>query len=164
MTNLLTLTGAGGCGKTRLALKVARDLVGTYPDGVWLVELVPLSEGGLVPHAVARVLDVPEQPNRPLTATLAEALKARKMLIVPDDCEHLVEACARLVDVLLGSCPGVRVLATSREPLNVAGEVVWRVPSFPVLDVEHPPTVEGLTVYESVRLFVERALCRPSAF
>jgi DNA-binding SARP family transcriptional activator len=164
MTNLLTLTGAGGCGKTWLALKVARDLVGTYPDGVWLVELVPLSEGGLVPHAVARVLDVPEQPNRPLTATLAEALKARKMLIVPDDCEHLVEACARLVDVLLGSCPGVRVLATSREPLNVAGEVVWRVPSFPVLDVEHPPTVEGLTVYESVRLFVERALCRPSAF
>jgi len=164
MTNLLTLTGAGGCGKTRLALEVARALVGTYPDGVWLVDLAPLLEEELVPRAVAEVLGVPEQPNRPLTATLAEALKGAKMLIVLDNCEHLVDACADLVDMLLGSCPGVRILATSREPLNVAGEVAWSVPPLSVPDAARPPTVEDLRIYESAQLFVERALRRPGAF
>ena len=164
MTDLLTLTGPGGSGKTRLAVEVARDLVGSYPDGVWLVELAPLSDPELVPGTVAGVMGVREQPNRPLTDTLAEALKTRKLLLVLDNCEHLIDACARLMDVLLGSCPRVRVLATSREPLNVAGEVVWPVPSLSVPDIERPPTVEGLKVYESARLFVERALYRPSSF
>lgn len=164
MTGLLTFTGAGGSGKTRLAVEVARDLVGSYPDGVWLVELAPLSDPDLVPGTVAGVLGVREQPNLPLTDTLAEALKVRKMLLVLDNCEHLIEACARLTDVLLGSCPGVRLLATSREPLSVAGEVVWPVPPLSVPDAERPLTLEGLNVYESARLFVERALYRPSAF
>jgi predicted ATPase/DNA-binding SARP family transcriptional activator/DNA-binding CsgD family transcriptional regulator len=164
MTRLLTLRGAGGSGKSRLALEVARDLAGLYPDGVWLVELAALTHGALVSQVVAEILGMQEQPNRPLTATLAEDLRAKQMLIVMDNCEHLVEACARLVDVLLGSCSGVCVLATSRESLNVAGEVVWSVPPLSVPDAEHPPNLEGLRVYESARLFVERAIRRTSAF
>jgi predicted ATPase/DNA-binding SARP family transcriptional activator/DNA-binding CsgD family transcriptional regulator len=165
MIRLLTLTGAGGSGKTRLALEVARDLAGLYPDGVWLVELAALTQGALVPQVMAEILGVHEQPNSPLTATtLAEALRAKKMLIVLDNCEHLVEACARLTDVLLESCSGVHILATSRESLNVAGEVVWSVPPLSVPDAERPHNLEGLRLYESARLFVERAFRRTSAF
>jgi predicted ATPase len=145
-------------------LEVARNLVGLYPEGVWFVELAALTQGALVPKVVAEILGVHEQPNRPLTATLAEALRAKKMLIVLDNCEHLVEACARLTDVLLRSCSGVRVLASSRESLNVAGEVVWSVPPLSVPDADRLPNLQGLRVYESARLFVERALRRTSAF
>ena len=157
MTRLLTLTGAAGCGKTRLALKVARDLAGANPDGAWLVELAPLSEPELVPQAVAQALNVREQPNRPLLETLEDALGARKMLLVVDNCEHLIEAVVHLVDSLLGTCPGLRVLATSRETLNAAGEVNWMVSSLTMPDSRHPPTAEELVGYESVRLFEERA-------
>src|SRR5687768_4971724 len=125
MTRLLTLTGVGGSGKTRLALEVARDLIGAYPDGVWVVELAPLSEGTLVPQAVARALGVKERPGEPLSDTLAEVLRTKQALVVLDNCEHLVEAVAQLVDVLLDACPGVRVLATSREVLGIAGEMKW---------------------------------------
>ena len=118
MTRLLTLTGAGGCGKTRLALKVARDLVGAYPDGVWLVDLAPLSEAEMVPQAVAQALGVREQTGRALLETLKDTLRSRKMLLVVDNCEHLVEAVVGVVDTLLDSCPGLRVLATSRETLE----------------------------------------------
>ena len=127
MTRLLTLTGAGGSGKTRLALEVARDLVGAYPDGVWLVELAPLSEGGLVPQAVAERSGVPEQPGR------AAHRDARRRLARQGDAAGDGQlrapggAAARLVDALLDSCPRLRILATSREPLGVAGEVNWPV-------------------------------------
>jgi len=131
---------------------------------VWLVELAALTQEALVPKVVAEILGVHEQPNRPLTATLAEALRAKKMLIVLDNCEHLVEACARLTDVLLRSCSGVRVLASSRESLNVAGEVVWSVPPLSVPDADRLPNLQGLRVYESARLFVERDLRCTSAF
>jgi DNA-binding SARP family transcriptional activator len=165
MTRLLTLTGAGGCGKTRLAVEVASDLVGAYPDGVWLVDLAPLSEAELVPQAVARALGVREQPDRPLLETLEDTLRPRKVLLVVDNCEHLVEAVATLVDALLDSCPGLRVLATSREQLNAAGEVPWVVPSLTVpysrQQAYTPPVLEG---YESVRLFVERARQRDPFF
>jgi predicted ATPase/DNA-binding SARP family transcriptional activator/DNA-binding CsgD family transcriptional regulator len=166
MTRLLTLTGAGGCGKTRLALKVASDLAGAYPDGVWLVDLAPLSEAELVPQAVAQALRVREQPGRPLTETLEDALRSRKMLLVVDNCEHLVEAVVGLVDSLLDSCPGVRVLATSRELLNAAGEVKWVVPSLtvPYSRQEEAYTPQELEGYESVRLFVERARQRDPSF
>ena len=117
MTRLLTLTGAGGLGKTRLALEVARDLVGVYPEGVWLVELAPLTEPELVVPTVARILEVREQPERPLLETLLEALGDKEMLLVVDNCEHLAEAAAHLADALLSVCPKLRILATGREPL-----------------------------------------------
>ena len=165
MTRLLTLTGAGGCGKTRLALKVARDLVGAYPDGAWLVDLAPLSEAELVPQAVAQALGVYEQPGRALVETLGDALRSRNSLLVVDNCEHLVEAVVDLVDALLDSCPGLRILATSREPLNSAGEVTWVVPSLTVPDSRQQAyTPQELEAYESVRLFEERARQRDPSF
>lgn len=164
MTRLLTLTGAGGSGKTRLALEVARELVTAYPDGVWLVELAPLSGGELVPRVVAGVLGVLERPGQPLTDTLVEALRGKDVLLVMDNCEHLVEAAAGLVDVLLGSCPRLRVLATSREALEVAGEIRWPVPSLTVPDPGRLLSVGELEGYESARLFADRARCRAPAF
>jgi predicted ATPase/DNA-binding SARP family transcriptional activator/DNA-binding CsgD family transcriptional regulator len=165
MTRLLTLTGAGGCGKTRLALKVARDLVGAYPGGAWLVDLAPLSEAELVPQAVAQALGVYEQPGRALVETLGDALRSRNSLLVVDNCEHLVEAVVDLVDALLDSCPGLRILATSREPLNSAGEVTWVVPSLTVPDSRQQAyTPQELEAYESVRLFEERARQRDPSF
>ena len=164
MTRLLTLTGAGGSGKTRLALAVAAELAGAYPDGAWLVELAPLSEGALVPKTVAEVLRVNEQAERPVTDTLVDAMKNKEALILLDNCEHVVDACAGLVETLLGSCPRLRILATSREPLSIAGEANRRVPSLSLPDPERSPTVEELAGYESARLFVERAAYRSSDF
>ena len=155
-TALLTITGAGGTGKTRLALQVAQRALPGYPDGVWLVELAPLADPALVPQAVASVLGVGERPGEAPAATLAAALAERRLLLVLDNCEHLVAACAALADALLRACPHVRVLATSREPLRVPGETVWRAPP-----LETPPpgavSPEALAANESVRLFVERA-------
>jgi predicted ATPase/DNA-binding CsgD family transcriptional regulator len=157
MTRLLTLNGAGGCGKTRLALEVARDLVGTYPDGVWLVELAPLADPALVPQAVATALGVREQPDRPLAQTLAGYLESRQTLLVLDNCEHLVDAVAHLAEALLSACPKLRILATSREPLRVPGEALWPVSSLSLPDADRAPAAEGLMSYEAVRLFVDRA-------
>jgi len=164
MTRLLTLTGAGGSGKTRLALEVGRDLIGAYPDGVWLVELAPLSEPGLVAQEVAGSLEVPERPGEPLTDTLVDALGDKGLLLILDNCEHLVEGAARLMDTLLDSCPHLRVLATSREPLGVGGEVLWQVRPLSLPDTNGESnggsTVESLIRYEAVRLFVDRARLR----
>src|SRR5215207_7191457 len=164
MTRLLTLTGAGGSGKTRLALEVARELVGAYPDGVRLVELAPLSEEGLVPQTVAGALGVLEQPDRSLTHTLAEALQRKQTLLVMDNCEHLIDATAHLSDALLDSCPRLRILATSREALGIAGETVWLVPPLSVPEQTRSPSVEELEGYESARLLVERARRRKPTF
>src|SRR5829696_790265 len=160
MTRLLTLTGAGGSGKTRLALEVARDLAGVYQDGVWLVELAPLTDEALVPQMVAEILGVHEQPNRQPADTLVDALKAKELLLVLDNCEHLVEACASLVDALLAGCPRLKVLATSRESLGVAGETVWVLSSLSVPHTDRLPETGELTRYDAVRLFVERARLR----
>ena len=169
MTRLLTLTGAGGSGKTRLALEVARDLINAYLDGVWLVELASLTEGDMVLQKVARALGMAERPGEPLTDTLVDPLGDKELLLVVDNCEHLVEAAAQLVDALLASCPRLRVLATSREPLGVEGEVLWQVPPLSVpakTGGEHagPYTVEGLMRYEAVRLFVDRSRLRLPSF
>ena len=163
-TRLLTLTGAGGSGKTRLALEAARDLVGAYPEGVWLVELAPLSEGALVPKEVAEALGVPERPDQPPADTLAEVLRDRELLLVVDNCEHLLEATARLVDRLLDSCPHLSILATSREAIGVEGEVRWLVPPLSVPEDGPASSSEELEGYESVRLFVERARGRDPSF
>jgi predicted ATPase/DNA-binding SARP family transcriptional activator/DNA-binding CsgD family transcriptional regulator len=164
MTRLLTLTGTGGVGKTRLALEVAGDLTTAYPAGVWLVEFAPLSDPDLAPQAVAAALGIREEQGRPLFTTLVEELRSSELLLVLDNCEHLVDACARLVDTLLSSCPSLRVLATSREPLGITGEVWWPVRPLSMPDVNYRPTVEHLVGYESVRLFVDRARTRLPGF
>ena len=164
MRRLMTLTGAGGSGKTRLAIEVARGLIEAYPEGVWLVELAPLSEEVLVPKAVADALGVSERPREPLSDTLADVLGDRQLLLVVDNCEHLVEAAARLVDRLLDSCPGVRILATSREALGVEGEHRYPVPPLSVPEPRGTLSSEELEAFESVRLFVERARGRDHSF
>ncbi len=127
-TRLLTLTGPGGSGKTRLALRVVRDLVEEFEDGVWLVELASLSDEHLVPQTVASVLRVREQPDQSLTDVLIEHLKPKRLLLVLDNCEHLVEVCARFAEELLLACPGLHILATSREPLAAPAPTAGMVP------------------------------------
>ncbi len=156
-TRLLMLTGEGGCGKTRLALQVAADLLEQYPDGVWQVELAPLSDPTLVPRAVASVLGVSEQPSRVLTEVVVDYLRPRSLLLIFDNCEHVLPACAQLADSLLRACPSLRMLATSREALRIAGEISWRVPSMSLPDPQRLPNLHGLMAFEAVQLFLERA-------
>jgi predicted ATPase/class 3 adenylate cyclase len=164
MTRLLTLTGAGGSGKTRLALEAARELAETCADGVWLVDLAPLTDPSLVPQAVAVVLGVREVAGQPLTERLAEVLRSRALLLVLDNCEHLVAACAHLADTLLHACPKLQVLATSREVLGIAGETVYRVPPLSVPEAGALCSVEELTHFDAVRLFAGRAAAAHPAF
>jgi predicted ATPase/Tfp pilus assembly protein PilF len=165
---LLTLTGAGGCGKTRLALAAATDLLAAYPGGVWLVELAALADPALVPVAIAAAFAVREEAGRPLLTTIAERLAEQATLLVLDNCEHLRDACAAVVSSLLATCPRLRVLATSRAALGLPDEAVWRVPSLRV-----PPTVTATTprrvlaelaAVPAVRLFLERVRQRQPAF
>jgi class 3 adenylate cyclase len=153
---LVTLTGPGGTGKTRLALHVAAEVLETFPDGVWLVELAPLADAALVPRAVATVLGLREDAGRPILATLTDFLSARNLLLILDNCEHVVEACAQLADALLRACPKVVILASSREALGIAGEAPFRVPSLRTPDPRRLPSIKTLTQYDAVRLFVER--------
>jgi non-specific serine/threonine protein kinase len=163
-TRLLTLVGTGGVGKTRLALEVAADQLNTYADGVWLVDLAPLVDPSLLPQAVATVLGIREQPRDLVAQTLATALERRRLLLVLDNCEHLIVACAELAAALLRLCPGVRILATSREPLNVAGELAWPVPPLALPDPRLQPSVELVARYAAVRLFAERATAALASF
>ena len=154
---LLTLTGPGGTGKTRLSLQLAADLVGTYSDGVWFVELAPLADPALVPQAVASVLSVRGPMGIPLTDVLVDYLRAKRILLILDNCEHLVEACARLADQFLQACPEMKIIASSREALNIRGETVQRVPSLS-LPAPAQVTAAALIDCEAVRLFCERAV------
>ena len=164
---LLTLVGAGGAGKTRLAMQAAAGLpAGGRGDGVWLVELAAVTDPSLVPSAVGQALRVKEAAGQTMRQTLIGALAAKSLLIVLDNCEHLLDACSSLATDLLRSCPGVHILATSREPLRVAGEQVYRVPS---LSVPKPGKVQehtagALSRYDSVRLFLERAKAAQPSF
>jgi predicted ATPase/DNA-binding SARP family transcriptional activator len=158
---LLTLTGAGGIGKTRLALAVAAEVRDRYPGGVWLVELAAIQDPRFVPRAAAAALEVREEHTQALTDTLTERLGDKTVLLVLDNCEHLVDACADLAATLLAACPGLRILATSRERFNMAGELAWRVPPLGLPPVpERPdqaPRFDELAGAEAVRLFVDRA-------
>jgi predicted ATPase/transcriptional regulator with XRE-family HTH domain len=173
-SRLVTLTGPGGAGKTRLAVEAARHLAGlleacedttAFADGVWLVELAALADGERVPAAVARVVDVTERGGRPPLAALAEALRGRRLLLVLDNCEHLQAACAGTAEALLRACPGVRILATSRQPLAIPGEIVRAVPPLaapPADDVAADPA--AMLGFPAVELFVERASAAAPGF
>ncbi len=154
---LLTLLGAGGNGKTRLAIQVGTDLIDHFADGVWWVQLAGLNDGKHVARAVAGTLGVREGTGEPLSQTIANSVNDKEMLLLLDNCEHLSEACAALAADLLERCPNLHILATSREPLRVAGELLWQVPTFAVPDPAQLALLDLLLQYESLRLFVDRA-------
>ena len=148
---LVTLTGSGGTGKSRLSLQVAAQVTSEYPDGLWLVELSPVTNGERVPQVVAFVLGIKDEPGRPLVDTLVAFMRGRRMLLILDNCEHLIAECAELARRLLLACPNLKIMASSREPLHVSGEARFPVPA---LDL----------ATEAVRLFVERANAVQPAF
>jgi predicted ATPase/class 3 adenylate cyclase len=160
---LVTLTGTGGAGKTRLALQVAADLVDEFADGVWLVEFGPVSDPAVVAQSVSSVLSLREEPGRPPLATLVDHVRSLHLLLLMDSCEHLVAACAELANALLRAAPRLHILATSRELLGISGEITWRVPALS-LPPPPPPSVESLDQYEAVGLFVERARAANAGF
>ncbi len=161
-SRLITLTGVGGTGKSRLALELAREVVDTYPDGAWLVELAALSDPALVPASVASAAGVREHPEHSTLEAVIETLQNRELMLVLDNCEHLIEACATFVQSVLEACPGVRIIATSREALRVPGEVNWRVSPLSL----PPPAQETLPEQvvdwgqllenEAVAMFIDR--------
>jgi predicted ATPase/DNA-binding CsgD family transcriptional regulator len=170
---MLTLCGPGGVGKTRLAGRLAAQLADRFAGGAWLIELADTQDATLIGGRVATVLGIREEPDRPVSETLADALRQRELLLVLDTCEHLIDSIAELAHRLLAECPAVRILATSREPLRVRGETVWRVPPLalpPPGPTADQPLAE-LAAHEAVRLFLDRAaavrpgfaLSRPNA-
>jgi predicted ATPase/class 3 adenylate cyclase len=160
---LLSLIGPGGTGKTRLSLQLATDVLGSYPDGVWFVELAALTEAALIPHAIASAVGVRQQMGMPLMDLLIDYLRTRTLLLILDNCEHLVEACAKLADQLLHACPDIQIVASSREALDIRGEMILRVPSLSLPD-ETKVTAQALSENEAVQLFCERALAAAPKF
>ena len=152
---IVTLVGPGGIGKTRLALQAAADSIDDFADGVWFVDLSPVADEALIPLATAGALGLREEPGREVTATLADHLRTRSTLIVLDNCEHVIDASAKLVAGLLSECEGLRVLATSREPLRVYGEATWQIPTLETPESDAHP--EEVATADAVRLFVDRA-------
>jgi non-specific serine/threonine protein kinase len=159
---LVTLTGAGGSGKTRLSLKVASELSGKYKYGIWFVELAAVLDPTFIPQFVASALNIEEQSGRALTDMLVDYLSTRQILLVLDNCEHIIAACAHFVENLLQNCADVKVLATSREALGITGEIAWTVPalSLPSLQpwTDSASVPEALPRYEEsdVWLFIAR--------
>lgn len=163
-SRLVTLTGAGGCGKTRLATQVAADLLESFDDGAWFVELAPLADPALVVQVVATTFGLQEGTGRSLETALKDYLREKNLLLVLDNCEHLIQACAQFASMFLNASPHLKILATSREALGVAGETVYRVPSLAVPDPQHLPPIEALSQYDAVRLFIDRAISVHSTF
>jgi predicted ATPase/DNA-binding XRE family transcriptional regulator/uncharacterized protein HemY len=154
---LVTLAGAGGIGKTRLSLKAAQELLNAFPDGVWFIELAPLSDPALVPQAMVSTLGLIDQAGRSALSILSDFLQTKQALLILDNCEHLIQTCAQLAETLLHTCPDLHVLATSREALGVPGEITFSVPALSVPEIEQSFVIETLTKYEAVQLFSERA-------
>ncbi|WP_309719621.1 tetratricopeptide repeat protein [Armatimonas sp.] len=163
-TRVLSLTGSGGSGKTRLSLQVAADSLEFYPDGVWLIELAPLSDPAFIPRTLAEVLGVREAVGEMTTQALTRTLREKRLLLVLDNCEHVLDAIAALVTALTRVCPHLTVLASSREALGISGESVYRVPSLslPLPTTAH--TAESLSHFEAVRLFIDRAVAAKEDF
>ena len=155
---LVTLTGSGGTGKTRLSLQVAAELLESFIHGIWFVELAPLTDPDLIPRTILSTMGIVERRSKSSVEVLKQYLQGRQILILLDNCEHLIDACARLVDELLSAAPGLKILASSREALAVRGEVSYPVPSLDLPDIKHLPLVEQLSQYEAVRLFIDRSL------
>ncbi|MDX1378573.1 MAG: AAA family ATPase, partial [Anaerolineales bacterium] len=155
---LLTLIGPGGTGKTRLSVQLGGDQLALYPDGVWMIELAPLADPALIPQTIASVLGLREIPERPLIELVTDYLRAKSALIILDNCEHLIDACARIAESLIQACANLKILASSREALGVSGETTYRVPSLSLpQDIRGLSDTNSLLDYESIRLFVDRA-------
>ena len=154
---LTTLIGPGGTGKTRLSLQAAVELFNTFPDGIWLVEFAPLADPALVLKTVTSTLGLREEVGRPLLDILTDYLREKELLLILDNCEHLVEAAAQLTANLLAICPKLQVIASSREVLGIPGEIPFRVPPLSIPDARHLPPLESVRTYEAVQLFSERA-------
>jgi predicted ATPase/class 3 adenylate cyclase len=163
-TRLLTLTGSGGAGKTRLSLQVAAEVLDRFKNGVWFIELASLSDATLVPFTIASTLSLREEPDRLLSMTLIDWLRSKDLLLIFDNCEHLIEACAKFADEVLHTSPAVRILATSREPLSISGEWIYRVPSLQTPNPEENIEFEQFEQYAAVRLFIDRATQSFSTF
>jgi non-specific serine/threonine protein kinase len=155
---LVTLTGSSGVGKTRLAIQASNKLLNKSKDGVWWVDLVGLNDDSLVIQAVAQVANVREVPNQSLFRTLVDTIQTKHVLLVLDNCEHLIMGCARLAQSLLSDCPNLKILITSREMLGLTGETLWHVPALSLPDPEHISPLDVLRQYESISLFIERAV------
>jgi len=155
---LVTLTGSGGTGKTRLSLQVAADLLDHFDHGVWFIELAPLTDPELIPQTILSGIGISEQPNKAPLEIMKEYLHEKKVLIVLDNCEHLISASAQVVNTLLNAALGLRILASSREALGVKGEASYPVPSLSLPDIKHLPLIDQLSQYEAVRLFIDRTL------
>ena len=155
-SRLITLTGSGGCGKTRLAVEAVSGLLEVFPDGIWFVDLASISDSLQIPHAIAAVLGIQDQVRRPMLAVLEDDLAKKQVLLILDNCEHVIDECARCVHNLLRAAPLIKILATSRESLQVSGERVFLVPSLQVPDPDQPLTLENLAVFEAVHLFIDR--------
>lgn len=153
---LVTLVGAGGCGKSRLGLEVADRVAGNYPDGVWLADLAELPDGNLLVERISKTLGVPDAPEGTPLQSLTRYLRPRRLLLLLDNCEHLLEACAEVAAAVLEASASSRLLATSRQPLGVVGEKVMRVGPLPTPDPADPPALERAVTYDAVRLFRDR--------
>ncbi|HEX5943562.1 MAG TPA: BTAD domain-containing putative transcriptional regulator, partial [Anaerolineales bacterium] len=163
-SRLLTLTGSGGVGKTRLAIHTANDLIRKFKDGVFWVGLVGLSDENLIPQEIAQSLNVREVSNELVIETLKTNLKPKDLLIVLDNCEHLIKACAQVVEQLLAACPKLKILATSIEALGIFNETVWQVPSLPLPEMQQSLSLQELQEFASIVLFHERARNAKSGF
>ncbi|MGW4339706.1 protein kinase domain-containing protein [Rhodococcus koreensis] len=163
-SRLVTLTGIGGVGKTRLALRVATAVHRHYIHGAWLVELGELADGSLLAESVAAVFGLRDHAARPTEEALVALLSTRELLLILDNCEQVVDAVVQLSEKLLRSCPGLRILATSREALEVGGEALLRVPPLTVPDPDNPPTSAGVRSYDAVSLFIDRAVVAEPTF
>jgi predicted ATPase/class 3 adenylate cyclase len=161
---LVTLVGTGGAGKTRCAVQVGAELVDGSGDGVWLAELAPISDPSLVASAIARALNLQESPNRAILDTLLAYLKRKRLLLVVDNCEHVIEGARNVVAAILRACPDVHILATSREGLNIAGEQLYRMPSLSVPSVDQTPSPRDVLTYGAPLLFVDRAFSVDNRF
>ena len=157
-SRLVTLTGSGGSGKTRLSLQLAADLLDQYADGSWLIDLAPVTDPALIPNAAAAAMSIREVDGQELTRTITNRLAGSHTLLILDNCEHLLDASAAFATTVLGACPGVDILATSREPIGVAGEAQWRVRSLAFPTPSGDQSIEALGQFEAVRLFIDRAI------